>query len=77
MSEVSGPVLDGTTGLLAPADDVEALADAIARLSLDAGLRQQMAVAGRAHAQSSFTLSRLAADHAELYRSLLASRLPS
>lgn len=42
-------VLDGTTGLLCPAEDATALASALARLVSDAGLRHAMGAAGAAH----------------------------
>lgn len=42
-------VLDGQTGLLVPPQNPAALAEAVRRLLDDAGLRQQMGEAGRAH----------------------------
>jgi glycosyltransferase involved in cell wall biosynthesis len=41
-------VLDGETGVLVPAGDTSKLADAIARLAEDSGLRARMGEAGRA-----------------------------
>jgi alpha-maltose-1-phosphate synthase len=48
-------VVEGETGYLVPIDDVEALADRLARLLLDPDLRSRMGVAGRARAESHFT----------------------
>jgi glycosyltransferase involved in cell wall biosynthesis len=44
-------VVDGVTGILAPPRDVTAMADAIARLMADAGLRRKMGAAGRAYVE--------------------------
>lgn len=52
-SAVSGipeVVLDGTTGLLVPPGDPEALAGALARLAADPGLRRRLGAAARQHA---------------------------
>jgi glycosyltransferase involved in cell wall biosynthesis len=70
---VRSVVLDGETGLLVVSDSVDALANALVRVLSDASLRSRLAAAGRGHASTRFTLSRLAEDHAELYRELLAS----
>lgn len=71
---VRSAVRDGESGLLAPVDQTSRLADAIARLLDDPDLRARMGAAGRAHATSSYTLERLAADHAALYDELLSAR---
>ena len=68
-------VRDGESGLLAPADATDALADAVERLLDHPELRTRMGAAGRAHVTSLYTLERLVADHAALYDELLASRL--
>jgi glycosyltransferase involved in cell wall biosynthesis len=71
---VRSVVRDGESGLLAPADATDALAEAVASLVDDRELRARMAAAGRAHVTSLYTLTRLAGDHAALYDELLASR---
>jgi glycosyltransferase involved in cell wall biosynthesis len=68
---VRSVVLDGVTGFLAGPDDLSGLASGVARLLDDPDLRSRMATAGREYATSRFTLTRLADDHAELYRELL------
>jgi glycosyltransferase involved in cell wall biosynthesis len=71
---VRSAVRDGESGLLAGVGAPEQLAAAIGRLIDDRELRARMGMAGRAHATSSYTLERLAADHAALYDELLAGR---
>jgi glycosyltransferase involved in cell wall biosynthesis len=53
-------VEDGVTGLLVPAQDPEALADAVARLMEDPDLGRQLALAGRSLAEARFGLRRYA-----------------
>jgi glycosyltransferase involved in cell wall biosynthesis len=72
---VRSVVLDGVTGFLAPVGEVAVLAAGVGRLLDDPSLRAQMSAAGRAHATSKFTLSRLAEDHVRLYRELLSERV--
>lgn len=62
----------GTTGLLVPVRDAEALADAIARLAQDPALRQSMGAAGRALAEREFNIERVARIHVDLYDTLSA-----
>lgn len=70
---VRAVVSDGVSGLLAGADDVPALADAVLKLARDPELRRRMGEAGRERAVARFTLERLTEDHARLYSELLAS----
>jgi len=51
-SGVQEAIIDGTTGLLVPQNDVPALADAITCLLRDKTRREQMGVAGRDYARS-------------------------
>jgi glycosyltransferase involved in cell wall biosynthesis len=68
---VAESVLHGVTGLLVPADDRDALADAIARLLADAPMRERMGREGRRRVEACFGAER----HAHLveaeYRRLL------
>ena len=55
-------VADGATGLLVPAGDAAALADAIAALAADAPRREAMGRAGAARAAAEFTVERMVAE---------------
>ena len=66
-------VVEGETGLLAPARDPEALAQALGQLLDDRGLRERLGEAGRARAEERFDLPRFREAHIALYRSLLAA----
>jgi glycosyltransferase involved in cell wall biosynthesis len=61
---------DGLTGLLVPPGDAEALAQAVARLARDEGLRKTIAEAGRRRVHESFNARRSARQLAECYRML-------
>ncbi len=60
------------TGLLVPVRDAAALADAIARLTGDATLRQAMGTAGRVLAEREFDINQVARIHVALYDALSA-----
>lgn len=49
-------VIDGQTGLLVPAGDPSATAQALARLAADPALRQRLGAAGRQHARAHYSL---------------------
>ena len=61
---ISEVVDDGSTGILVPTGDSGALADAVLRLKQDAGLRAEMAAAGRQKAVSMFRWDRIAPMYA-------------
>jgi glycosyltransferase involved in cell wall biosynthesis len=65
---------DGTTGLLVPVRDADALASAIAALAGDPGRRRAMGVAGRRKAEAEFDDRRQVAITLEVYERLLARR---
>jgi glycosyltransferase involved in cell wall biosynthesis len=67
----------GVTGLLVPAKDAQALADAIATLVADPLRCQKMGAAGRILAEAEFDVSRVAAEHLKIYRELHAHSLRS
>jgi glycosyltransferase involved in cell wall biosynthesis len=63
----------GVTGLLVPARDARALADAVRSLAEDESLRQRMGAAGRALAERDFGLAAIVRAHLDLYAELLAA----
>jgi glycosyltransferase involved in cell wall biosynthesis len=67
-------VVDGTTGLLVPAEDGAALAEAIQRMVSDPALRHRMGAAGRQLALAKFGVDRVVADTLDVYDAALAGR---
>ncbi len=67
-------VEEGVTGLLRPADDPAAMAEAIARLRTDPVLRRHLGEAGRSFVSSRYDQDRVIGMLTEVYRSM--SRLP-
>lgn len=64
-------VESGKTGLIVPAKDSVALADAIERLVLDDTLRQRFGEAGRKLAEREFDVISVVKKHLEIYEDLL------
>jgi sugar transferase (PEP-CTERM/EpsH1 system associated) len=69
-------VVDGETGALVAAQDVGALADAIARYALDPKLARRHGAAGRARAEALYGIDGMVARYAALYERLLQRRDP-
>ena len=67
-------VRDGEDGFLVEAGDVEGLAERLAALAADPGLRQQMGEAGRTRVFPRYAVARLVDDVDRLYRSLLEAQ---
>lgn len=67
-------VIDGHTGLLVPAGDEAALAAALERLALNAGLRRTLGEGGRSLALAEFDREVEVRRFVELYRELLERR---
>ncbi|MBN1439812.1 MAG: glycosyltransferase family 4 protein [Anaerolineales bacterium] len=65
-------VVDGETGYLLPADDVEGVARAMIALAENPELSRKMGLAGRARAET-LTWERYAAEQFEIYRSMQGS----
>lgn len=64
-------VADGETGFLCPPGDVDALANAIARLLCDAPERERLGTAGRRRLDSEFSVDRMVDEMTAAYDSLL------
>jgi glycosyltransferase involved in cell wall biosynthesis len=67
-------VLDGETGVLVPAGDAQALAEALARLAEDAALARRYGQAGRERLRRTFSIEKMVGDTELLYRELLEER---
>lgn len=61
---------DGTTGILVPPEDQNALANAVARFAEDAALRQRMGKAGQERVTSLFSSRSMASKFETLYQEL-------
>ncbi|MDT7766627.1 MAG: D-inositol-3-phosphate glycosyltransferase [Mycobacterium sp.] len=72
---VSEAVRDGTTGLIAPAGDVQSLTDALKRLALDSSLRAGFRSAARENALANHRIEIQAERNAQLLRAV-AGRTP-
>ncbi|MDQ3889807.1 MAG: glycosyltransferase, partial [Actinomycetota bacterium] len=71
---LSENVEDGVTGFVVTKRDSRALAERLAELARDAGLRHRMGAAGRRRAEEQFDLSRQLDGLESLYRAALAAK---
>lgn len=71
VGSVSEAVVDGSTGLLVPSGDADALAGAVESLAKDPGQRRQMGARGRRRALELFTADTMAARFEALYDEVL------
>jgi glycosyltransferase involved in cell wall biosynthesis len=62
----------GVSGLLVPARNARALADAVVQLASDPAMRQQMGAAGRHLAEQEFDIRKIVQMHVDLYQGLVA-----
>ena len=67
-------VVDGETGLLVPAGDPVALAEALAQLAHDPPRARQLGEAGRQRLRAHFSIEKMVGDTELLYRELLEPR---
>ncbi len=63
--------IEGETGLLVPVDDVEALADAMARLAEDAALRARFGEAARRLVEAKFSADAIGKEIVSLYDKMI------
>ena len=71
VSGIPEAVEHGTTGLLVPPEDADALAGALRRLVCDASLRRSMGLAGRQRVMEHFTIDTIAERYLALWHNLL------
>ncbi len=69
---LSEAVADGESGLLVPTEDVDAFAEAIAKLIDDDALRERFGARGRERMQTEFSIDAMVEQHLDLYQSILA-----
>jgi glycosyltransferase involved in cell wall biosynthesis len=74
VGETREVIRDGESGFVVPPSDPEALAGALLELLRSPERAKQMGLAGRRHVYPRFSIERLAADRAGLYRSLLQEK---
>ncbi|TME98539.1 MAG: glycosyltransferase, partial [Chloroflexi bacterium] len=67
-------VVDGETGLLVPAGDPVALADALAQLAHDPAMARRLGEAGRERLRQHFSIEKMVGDTELLYRELIDER---
>lgn len=67
-------VIDGTTGILVPVGNTQALAQAFRRLIANADERRRMSKAAREHVLAHFSVGRMVADFERLYLELAAPK---
>jgi len=70
-------VQDGTTGLLVPSGDEDAMYAALERLTTDTTLAAQLGEAGRAHVLANFTIDRMIKRVEQLYIELAERKVRS
>ena len=74
VGDVPTVVLDGSTGLLVPANDVEGLAARIVGLLRDDAQRDRLGAAARRLIEEQFSAARMTDDYLRVYEEAIASR---
>jgi glycosyltransferase involved in cell wall biosynthesis len=72
VSNIPELVKDGVTGLLAPARNPVALADAVVRLCRSPSLRSRLGRTGQEYARAHFSADRMVAEHEKVLESIVA-----
>ncbi|MFL1453582.1 glycosyltransferase [Marinobacter sp. GN3S48] len=65
-------IRDGESGLIIPREDPTALADAIEKLQMDAGLRQRLASSAQAIMQSRYSSQTMHLQYHDIYKKLIS-----
>ena len=73
VGEVPTVVLDGRTGLLEPAEDVDSLAAGILDLLRDPDKRARFGAAARQRIEDEYSAERMTADYLRVYAEAIAS----
>lgn len=73
VGDVPTVVMDGRTGVLVPAEDVDALATGILGLLRDAARREQLGTAARRLIEEEYSAERMTADYLRVYEEAIAS----
>lgn len=68
-------IADGETGILVPAEDPKALADAVIQLLGDSSLRKRMGEAGKKRVLEKFTVQKMVSQYEALYERLVAEKM--
>jgi len=71
VGSVREAVVDGETGIVVPAGDLDAVIAAIGRLAADRALRERLGAAGRVRVRERFVAEKMAAGFERLYRELV------
>jgi glycosyltransferase involved in cell wall biosynthesis len=73
VGDVPSIVLDGKTGVLVPAGDVDALTAAIAGLLRDPERRARLGAAAREMVRDQYSAERMAAEYLKVYNEAIAA----
>jgi glycosyltransferase involved in cell wall biosynthesis len=67
VGEVPTVVVDGQTGVLVPAEDVDSLAEGILRLLRDPEMRTRFGAAAKQRVEEEYSAARMTADYLRVY----------
>jgi glycosyltransferase involved in cell wall biosynthesis len=72
VSAIPEVIADGETGILVPARDAVAIADALTRLIADAPLRRHMGLLGRDRLETQFSVAKMIEETIQVYQQVIA-----
>ena len=67
VGEVPTVVVDGQTGVLVPAEDVDSLAEGVLRLLRDSEMRARFGAAAKQRVEDEYSAARMTADYIRVY----------